>query len=101
MRRSIGDGIESAFFFILIGFILIGMVGLKMSVNSDDAVKAAGAFGFRDVDVTDVNRIFPSLAGCGNDDMVSVNMTATSTDGRKVDIVACGGVWKGWTVRLR
>jgi hypothetical protein len=39
--------------------------------------------------------------GCGEDDTYSTGFTATNKNGKKVKGVVCGGITKGYTIRMK
>jgi hypothetical protein len=70
---------------------------LLAGCDEDGAKHAIEAWGFSDVQLTGM-----PWYGCAqdDDDFYNTKFTAKSANGRAVSGVACGGIFKGWTVRI-
>ena len=56
--------------------------------------------GYINPEVTDVDILFVQLQGCGEDDLVGYDVSATSaTTGNEVNLRVCDGIFKGMTIR--
>ncbi len=62
---------------------------------SDEAKLAVEANGFSNVVHTG-----HAWWGCGDNDSYRNAFTAIGPNGKRVEVVACGGFLKGWTVRI-
>lgn len=70
---------------------------LLSGCGEQEAVSAIEAHGFKDVRLTGV-----ALFGCGEHDSIFYNtkFSATGLNGKPVNGLACGGILKGWTIRI-
>lgn len=91
---------------ILAAVVIPMFTGGGIEERRADAVRAAEAFGFSGVTITDASR-WASQNGCGQDDRFAYQATATNATDKKVSIVICCGrdtlfgQAKGCTVRVR
>ena len=74
--------------------------GIAHNISKDGAVHAAEAMGYSDVKITDRHTFFPNFRGCGKDDMVKFDVTATDPKGVERKFFVCDGLFKGATVRF-
>jgi hypothetical protein len=70
---------------------------LLAGCGEQSAISAIEAHGFTNVRLTGM-----AWWGCGeHDDMLyNTKFSATGVNGKPVNGIACGGVMKGWTVRI-
>ncbi|MBL8159267.1 hypothetical protein JNJ66_02315 [Candidatus Saccharibacteria bacterium] len=101
-RSSRGPWYGNGWPFPLIGLAAIMLVFqvLARLVSEDGAVRAAEAFGYTNITVTDRDTFFVGLRGCGNDDLVKFDVTGTGPGGEQRELVVCTGMLKGATVRV-
>jgi prepilin-type N-terminal cleavage/methylation domain-containing protein len=91
---------------ILAATIIPLFTGGGVEERRPEAVRAAEAFGFSGVTITESSR-WASQNGCGQDDQFAYQAVATNTQDKKVSIVICCGrkplfgQAKGCTVRVR
>lgn len=82
--------------------LILGLVFLQgqCAPGPDKATATLRTMGFTDVKVTDSHPYAPTLNGCGKEDAVAHEATATNAQGQRVAVVVCCGLWmKGCTVR--
>ncbi|MBP9852368.1 MAG: hypothetical protein QG629_545 [Patescibacteria group bacterium] len=68
-------------------------------IGAEKAEDFANGSGYSDARVTEVNHIAVGLQGCDQKDAVGYEMTAKNSAGDIVNIIACGGLFKGLTLR--
>jgi prepilin-type N-terminal cleavage/methylation domain-containing protein len=89
----------------IVAAVLIGSRGCVGVPSDQEAVNAAGTFGFTGVQVNDSHDWLPSRYGCGDDDAIAFDMTGKNPLGRQVDFKMCCGSTqsngKGCTLRVR
>ena len=76
----------------------LGIALMLVGCNEQGAVSAIEAYGFKDVRLTGF-----AWWGCDSErdnPLYNTRFSATSPNGKPVNGVACGGVLKGWTVRI-
>jgi hypothetical protein len=80
-------------------FVAIALASCLLLAGCDEegAKRAIEAYGFSDVSLTGM-----PWYGCAqdDDDFYNTKFTAKAANGRPVNGVACGGPFKGWTVRI-
>ena len=78
-------------------FLGLGFALALAGCGEQDAVSAIEAHGFTNVRLTGV-----VWWGCGERDTILYNtkFDATGVNGKPVHGFACGGILKGWTVRI-
>lgn len=89
----------------ILAAVLIGSRGCGSVPGDQEAINAAGTFGFTEAQVNDSHSWMPSRYGCGDDDSIAFDMTGKNPLGRKVDFTICCGstltYGKGCTLRVR
>lgn len=86
----------------VLAFVMF-LSGCGFLVDESEACHAATAQGFAECSVTGAHEILPHLmGGCGENDSVAFDVSATNPRGARVAIVVCcGWLAKGCTVRVR
>lgn len=88
-------GLFFACWFVLFLAVTVGLVGPTAS----EAKTAAETLGLRSVSIVAEHRLFVSMSGCGEGDMVGYELRGEMS-GRAGDYLVCSGwPWKGWTLR--
>ena len=86
---------------IVIAFVALAG-GRGMFVSEQVAIDTMETQGFTDVEVTGKAWLFVGLRGCGNDDAARFEVTATNSNGQRVDCLVCADwPFKGATIRYR
>lgn len=86
--------------FSLIAILISGCAGCGMFVSKAKAKAAAEKQGYTNVVINDKDIFFIFWNGCGKDDDVSFEATATNSNGETVEIIICAGFpFKGVTIR--
>ena len=81
-----------------LAILALSLVGCA---DENQAISACQTNGFDNCNVTDYSSA-ASWSGCGNDDQVAYDVTATNSRGNRVGIVVCcGWALKGCTIRTR
>jgi hypothetical protein len=81
-------------------FAALALAGCGEMVDKSRAVEAMEAAGYKNVIVTDQHGLAPGWYGCGKDDAVAFDVTATNPVGARTKAVACCGlIMKGCTIR--
>lgn len=86
---------------LVCAFLFIGAFGFGCAAIIADEGKAISALekaGFTNVQITGKS-YFAALTGCGEDDVVSYNATATNPQGQTVKVGVCLGILKDTTIR--
>ncbi|MEA2098335.1 MAG: hypothetical protein U9P70_04675 [Patescibacteria group bacterium] len=85
---------------VIVFVFLIG--GRGMLVDKQVAINTMEAQGFTDVKITDKAWFLVEFRGCGSDDTVRFEVTATNPNGQRVDCLVCADwPFKGATIRYR
>ena len=85
-------------------YILTFLVGVASMfrgclVPLTKAISALENQGYRNVHIKDRDILFLGLRGCDSYDAVKFEAAAVNAQGDTVDVILCGGVLKGLTVR--
>lgn len=81
---------------LLPGLAVLALVIVMIAYAPVDSMaRAVEAFGFSDVRVSGF-----AWLGCGEGDMFRRKWSAQRRGGGRVEGVVCGGLTKGWTVRI-
>lgn len=80
----------------ILGLFVLGAVGNNHGGGSD-AIRAVEAYGFREVKITTSFDFWC----CGSDDINKYGFSAVNMNNQPVSGCVCGGLTKGYTVRLK
>ncbi len=87
---------------LISGAVTYGCAKLtELDFDEEAARRAAENEGWSDPTLTETNRVFPWLQGCGEGDAIGYEMTATSQTGNITELVVCTGPFKAASVRQR
>jgi len=88
---------------LIIGLALIAVAVAFGYIVEDDtaACRSVATLGMHDCRLVRVHQIAPSLYGCGHDDLVGYEVTATTASGQSASGTVCCGWFKSCTLRTQ
>lgn len=78
-------------------FFVVAVFAILMSgcTKPDESTRALEASGYRDIVITGYD-----IFGCDEKDLFHTSFKAVGADGKAVNGVVCGGIFKGSTIRV-
>ena len=97
------DNATGSIVILVVAIVFVFLVGGRgMLVDEQVAINTMEAQGFTDVEVISKAWFFVGLRGCGGDDAARFEVTATNSNGQRVDCLVCADwPFKGATIRYK